>query len=350
MVVGIKVGENCVLIKKCRLKSNPYCNYFLGFPNPPSSEDPYTPTCIDPDTLGHGRQGAGLSPCLDGMHQESDLNVLLRCRGLLDEGEVVMKASLPVSPPLGRNPALRRSLSWPEDLSARDAAEQKAVAFSPDEPLISPEGPETPLSLIESAQPDMDVLVSGMRKLGISAARVTPSDVTRVGCPVSRPGRWPSKPESPEAHITHVSRFRHLNEVPKTSLKSLSLTFQQASPQANQGLNTASGSAAKRKGDRRFGRSISHESNLPLRSEETRAGSTTKREAAGVPHKSPLQSFKACGQQIFLTRKHIAMSFTGLRRKKEVLPPSARDPEVSAAISKEPILEHCKFSWAEMQF
>ncbi|KAJ6663499.1 hypothetical protein lerEdw1_009578 [Lerista edwardsae] len=316
-----------------------------GSPNPLSSDDSCAPTCKDlavPEALGNGQQVAGLSLCPDSipcLHQEPGLDVLLGSRGPLDKTEGLLgEDRLPASP-LRRHRALRRSLSWPEDLSVRGAAEQKETAVPPDEALIGPGGPETPMcTLVEAAQPDVEAIVAGMRQLGIPAVRGTRPDGPR-----SESSPLAPKPEPPEAPLSLANRLRHLNEVPKTGLKRLSLTFQRASPQADEGPSVARRSPPKRRGGRRFGRSVSHESSLPLQPAQEEAakpgGAAAKRGVTGLPHKSPLQSFKACGQQIFLTRKHIALSFAGLRRKKGVPPTSPPNPEQSAAVSQEAVRE-----------
>ncbi|CAI5780821.1 rho GTPase-activating protein 11A-like [Podarcis lilfordi] len=275
----------------------------------PYSKNACGPSCTNPevgDAAARCKHRAGGNPCSDAVsyaHQEPDMDAL------------VAEAKLPDSLPRQRH-VLRRSVSWPEELSVRAAAEDSEMDFSPS---VGPGAHHAQsFGLAEPEQPDMEVLVAGMRQLGIPTVCVTLAD----SCPENRPQRMlPSDPGSPS---TLADRFRHLPEAPKTGLKRLTLSFQRASPQPDKGSEAAKLSVPKRKAGRRFGRSVSHESGLPLQAgQEVQPGHAATKGAPELPARSPLLSFKAYGRQICITRRNIMMSLAGLRGKREV----ARSPD-----------------------
>ncbi|KAH0631535.1 hypothetical protein JD844_005902 [Phrynosoma platyrhinos] len=263
-------------------------------------------------------------------HQEMGLDGKLENRGVLNKAEDLAEEGRPVAPPAKHRRPLRRSLSWSEGLSMKNVTEE--IDFSPEEAPVRPGKCEAHLfGLPDATQPDMEVLVAGVRQLGIPTMCLTPVDSCGPGCAENGPSNpLPSKPNLSDAHISLAEHQQQLSEAPKSSLKRLTLSFQRASSQANEGSKVASLSLSKRKGGRRFGRSISHESGLPLQAgQEATAGLSghaTKKEASIQSPRSPLQSFKAYGRQIFITRKHIMMSFAGLRGKRET--PSPQGIEV----------------------
>ncbi|XP_033014371.1 uncharacterized protein LOC117051803 [Lacerta agilis] len=292
----------------------------LGSTSQPPHENACGPSYTNPEA-GHAavrcKHGAGRNPCLDAVnyaHQEPD------------SGALVAEAELPDPLPRHRR-VLRRSVSWPEELSVRAATEDGEMDFSPDEAAVGPGAHQAQsFGLAEQEQPGMEVLVAGMRQLGIPAVCVTLAD----GCPENGPGALPQRmlPSDPGSPITLADRFRHLHEAPITGLKRLTLSFQRAPPQPDKGPEAVKLSVPKRKAGRRFGRSVSHESGLPLQAgQEVQAGHGATRGAPGLPSRSPLQSFKAYGRQICLTRKNILMSLAGLRGKREApRPPNSGLP------------------------
>nr|XP_034973356.1 uncharacterized protein LOC118086158 [Zootoca vivipara] len=292
----------------------------------PSNENACSPSCTNPEA-GHAavrcKHRAGRNPCLDAVsyaHQEPDLEAL------------VAEAELPDSLPRHRR-VLRRSVSWPEELLARAAAEESEMDFSPDEAAVGAAAHHAQsFSLAEPEQPGMEVLVAGMRQLGIPTVCVTLADSSPAGCPENGPSGLPQRmlPSDAGSPITLADRFRHLHEAPKTGLKRLTLSFQRASLQTDKGSEAEKLSVPKRKAGRRFGRSVSHESGLPLQAgQEVQAGHGATRGAPGLPARSPLQSFKAYGRQICITRKNIMASLAGLRGKREVpIPKTSGGPSL----------------------
>ncbi|XP_042294963.1 uncharacterized protein LOC121915132 isoform X2 [Sceloporus undulatus] len=258
-------------------------------------------------------------------HHEMGLDGKLEKRGALDKAEDVAEEGRPVALSAKHRRPLRRSLSWSEGLSMKNATEE--IDFSPEEaPVRLGRFGAGLFGLPDATQPDMEVLVAGVRQLGIPAMCVTPVDSCVPGCAENGPSNpLPSKPDLSDTHLSFAEHHQQLNEAPKSSLKRLTLSFQRASSQANEGSKVASLSLSKRKGGRRFGRSISHESGLPLQAEQEAAaglsGHAAKKEASLQSPMSPLQSFKAYGRQIFITRKHIMMSFAGFRGKRETSSP-----------------------------
>ncbi|XP_029475028.1 rho GTPase-activating protein 11A-like [Rhinatrema bivittatum] len=125
--------------------------------------------------------------------------------------------------------------------------------------------------------------------------------------------------------------------VPKRSMHKLTMNFQRAAPEGPSERNC---SPLKRRGARKFGRSLSHESGLamgagvdatkfsagggpaatppPSLAEQGGGHLSTRGARSPQPCKSPLKSLKTYSRQIFISRKHITLSFAGLRGKKEL--------------------------------
>ncbi|XP_053122790.1 rho GTPase-activating protein 44-like isoform X2 [Hemicordylus capensis] len=324
-----------------------------GSPQLPCDEDLRAPLWADPEVSVAAvkcQHTAGPCPCLGGLapgHPGVDVDGLCgSCWGLLGKAEGAVGEAGPLASPPRHRRVLRRSLSCPEDLSAGDAAAE-GRGFSPDETLLSPGGDEAQeLGRVEPTPPGVEVLVAGMRQLSIPAAVcVTLADHSVASGPENGPCRGPRSPSQldlPEAHPTPAGRLHHLGEAPPTRLKRLALAFQpprlSASSQTSQGQGGAGLSPPKRKRGRRFERSLSHESGLPLQAgAETLAGHAKKRGATGLAPKSPLETFKAYGRQLFVTRKHFVLSLAaGLRGKKEPRPPNPQDTEPSAVPPQDP--------------
>ncbi|XP_061453572.1 rho GTPase-activating protein 11A-like isoform X2 [Rhineura floridana] len=323
-----------------------------GSPSQSSKENACSPSCANPEAslvVVKCKDGPQPSSSLDGVtpgHQELDLGALSGSREPLGENEALARESRQPAPLPRHDRTLRRSVSWPEELSGRDVIEEKEIDSSPDEAAVSlGECQAQVFGLAEPPQPGVEVIVAGMRQLGISAVCVTQADSRAAGCPEDGPrgtSKCPlsSKPDLSDSCVAPASHLCHLDEAPRAGLKCLTLHFQRSSPQPNKGTEVAKLSLPKRKGGRRFGRSVSHESGLPLQGgQETVAGQAGQVATRGVLAKSPLQSFKAYGRQIFITRKHIMMSFAGLRVKREL--PSHQNSGLLSADSPNPHQSTC---------
>ncbi|XP_060113745.1 uncharacterized protein LOC132585885 [Heteronotia binoei] len=297
-----------------------------------SDEDspPYIDQVVAEPAVKH-KNGNGATPNLDGVSRRRQELSLGTAEGLHSD-------PTEAAPLLRPFRVLRRSLSWPEDLSFRDTTERGKMDCIPDEAAVVP---GDRFGLAELEKPGVRVTATGMRQAGVHTVCVTLADSYKAAHPENEPCDIPeslhsSKPALPDNHGTQANNFCHLSKVPQSSLKRFALNFQRTSSQPNEGPNTA---RPKRKGGRRFGRSLSHESGLPLRAEEEEVGCTAKKKGTSLlPPKSPLQSFKAYGRQIFIAHKHWAMAFVGQRGRKESMSPSPQETEQAAADSQEPLL------------
>lgn len=282
------------------------------------------------DTAVKCKHGTRARPCLDGGSRGNQKRVTEMVEGFLScPAEAV--------PSLRQLRVLRRSLSWPEDLSVRDTAERGKPDSFPDEAAVVS---GDLFRLAEADQSGVEVPASSTRQAGVPTVCVTLAGSCRAAPPERKPCDTPdslhsSEPDPPDDRSARPDGFRHLSKVYRSSLKRFTLNFQWASSQPNEAGNT---SRSKGKGGRRFGRSLSHESGLPLRVEEEADCAAKKKGAALMPPKSPLQSFRAYGRQIFITHKHWAMAFVGLRGKKESASPSPQETKQAAADSQEPLL------------
>lgn len=300
-------------------------------------------------------------PCLDGVsskHRELEL------QAVLGHGRPSGRAEH-LAGEAGPHRVLRRLSSWPEDLLAKDAVPQGETDSSPHEAPIGSGGHDAAqmFGLLQPTQPSVEVIVTGMRHLGIPAVCATGAEGCETGCQEARPGQVLPSPLPPKAHLTFANP--HLCEKPKSNLKRLTLNFQRGLSLTGEMPTVISPSPAKRKLGRRFGRSLSHESGLPLKAGEAvcagQGGCAAKRGATLCPPKSPLQIFKTYGRQISITRKHITMSLASLRSKKEVSRASSQSTKLPLADAPGPPLEnssageqHCychspKFALAETQ-
>ncbi|XP_077192667.1 uncharacterized protein LOC143837085 [Paroedura picta] len=281
-----------------------------------------------PDTAARRKNGSTASPGLGGASCGHRGRASGMAEGLL--GCPTEAASPPQRPHV-----LRRSLSWPEGVSRRGAAEQGETDSLPDEATVVP---GDHLGLVEQELPGAEVTATGMRRAGIPAVCVTPAESYGAACPEKEPcvlpsSRGSSQPDLSDCHSARADGFCPLDKVPPSSLKRFTLNLLRTSPQPDEGPNAG---RPKGKGGRRFGRSLSHESGLPLRAEEEGAGCAAKKKGAALqPPKSPLWSLKAYGRQIFLTHKHWAVTLGGMRGRKES---ASQETERAAADCQEPIL------------
>lgn len=270
------------------------------------------------------RNGARASPGLDGVscgHRELASGTAEGLPGSPTEA----------APPLRQLQVLRRSLSWPEDLSMRDTAERGKMDSFPGEAAVVP---RDCFGLAEPEQPGAEVTEVGVPT---ACAALGDSDTAahlENECCDTPNSLCSSKPELPDDHNAWTDTFRHLSKVPQSSLKRFTLNFQRMPLQPNEGPNKA---RLRRKGGRRFGRSLSHESGLPLRAEEEAGCAAKQKGATLLPPKSPLQSFKAYGRQIFLSHKHWAMAFAGLRTRKQAASSSPQESKRTTTDSQEPV-------------
>ncbi|XP_030075720.1 uncharacterized protein LOC115480889 isoform X2 [Microcaecilia unicolor] len=170
---------------------------------------------------------------------------------------------------------------------------------------------------------------------------------------------------------------------PKRSIHRIAMNFQRALGTALEGAPERNPSSLQRRGARKFGRSLSHESGLAM---GTNTDASVEDSPAVTPPslreqdvdclkvmstlspqqfpKSPLKSLKTYSRQIFISRKHITLSFAGLRGKKEMgseittstfaaprpaeLPPEilskrSDDQEAAEMVLQEPVpQQHCE--------
>lgn len=223
---------------------------------------------------------------------------------------------------------LRRSLSWPEELSLRDAADE--TDFSPDDTPSSP-GRQKVLGRAEPGQPGMKDVVSGMQQLSLHMARRAPPESPIAGCSGDEaPKRFPPRSEASETGGGLDS------QIPQTPAGQFSPDSQRASLRSNE--ETQILSSPKPKTRRRFGRSVSHESGLPLQGEVSQGGGSKR------SSKTPLQQLRACGRQIFITHKHIRSSLAGLWGRKEGygLTGDPPDQQTSLLLEDQRMPESCR--------
>ncbi|KAJ7303923.1 hypothetical protein JRQ81_011435 [Phrynocephalus forsythii] len=231
--------------------------------------------------------------------------------------------------------SLRRSLSWPEDLSMRVATEGREAAVSPGRAVFCPGGHEDQQM---PSEPLAKVALTGTRPVVAPEVHVTLVDSSGASCPEDGADHLLQGPLLSVTDVSDDGRFSpggNLNEGPPSALRRLTLGLQRISSSwTKEGGNALRLSPPMRKGGRRFGRSVSHESGLPLpagRQEEEEAalaGQTTAqaRILSGQTPQSALKSFKAYGRQVCVTRKHIVMAFAGLRKRDGQSPPLKAEP------------------------
>ncbi|KAM6428867.1 uncharacterized protein PHA67_003503 [Liasis olivaceus] len=270
------------------------------------------------------RRPAEPSPCLEVLSSgpsEQDVGPPLGKRGLLAKMEALAETSRQSVAFTMCHKALRRSLSWPEELSLRDAADK--IDFSPGKASASPGGQDALISgLAEPAQPGMKAVISGMKQLSLPAAGIALAGSPRAGCSGHEscnlsPRPFPSKPELLEAHGVLAG---HFCQTPAR------LLTEHASSRPDEEPKVGILSPPKHRNRRRFGRSVSHESGLPLQAGLSKGG------APRQSSKTPLQYLKACGRHLFVTRKHIRISFAGLWGRKEVCGPTADSPDQQTSL------------------
>ncbi|XP_039365850.1 rho GTPase-activating protein 24-like isoform X2 [Mauremys reevesii] len=221
--------------------------------------------------------------------------------------------------PCRQQRALRRSLSWPEGLSGAEGSinDPPGAAGAGSSPSRPGGGETEPLDDAGSRP--------GLEPLGTPILCVTPAPGGAVpGCL----GAGGGGPEEEPAPGSLAQRLPGPAGAPKRHVKRLTLAFPR-SPAQPAGAGTPKRAAR----GRRFGRSLSHESALPLPGGAQASG---RGDPALQPPKSPLSYFRACGRQILVSHKHLTLAFAGLRGRREpggavpTASPSC-DPQISPA-------------------
>ncbi|KAH1180876.1 hypothetical protein KIL84_001810 [Mauremys mutica] len=201
--------------------------------------------------------------------------------------------------PCRQQRALRRSLSWPEG-SVNDPPGAAGAGSSPSRPG----GGETePLDDAPGSRPGLEPLGSRMLCVTLAPGGAVP------GCL----GAGGGGPEEEPAPGSLAQRLPGPAGAPKRQVKRLTLAFPR-SPAQPAGAGAGTPKRAAR--GRRFGRSLSHESALPLPG-GAGAQASGRGDPALQPPKSPLSYFRACGRQILVGHKHLTLAFAGLRGRRE---------------------------------
>ncbi|XP_058052217.1 uncharacterized protein LOC131204710 [Ahaetulla prasina] len=265
------------------------------------------------------RRPAESRPYFEVLNSQQNAGTPLGKRGMLAKMEALAETSRQGIVLAMCHKALRRSLSWPEELSLRDATDE--TEFSPDEAAASP-GSQEDLGPAESAQPGMKEVVSSMKQLSLHMVRAALPESPKAGCSGDEscnlsPKLFPSQSEALEAGGGLDS------QTPQTPAGQFSPNSQRAPLRSNEEPQiTIALNSPKPKTRRRFGRSVSHESGLPLQGEVSKGGKS----------KTPLQQLKACGRQIFITHKHIRGSLAGLWGRKEGYGPMGVPPDQQTSL------------------
>ncbi|KAK9394334.1 rho GTPase-activating protein 11A-like [Crotalus adamanteus] len=221
--------------------------------------------------------------------------------------------------------ALRRSLSWPEELSLRDATDESN--FSPEEAPISP-GEQEDLGPAEPAQPGMKDVISGMKQLRVQLACVAPAENLMAASSGDESYNLSPRLSPPKLEVLETGG-NLTGQVSQTPAGQLAVNFQGAPVPSNEEPQISILTSPKSKSRRRFGRSVSHESGLPLQ------GGVSKGGESRPPPKNPLQQLKACGRQFFISHKHIRSSLAGLWVRKEGHGPPADPPDQQTSLLSE---------------
>lgn len=311
--------HKCGLEKDC--KTAVILDLFEGPPSCSVGEKASARVSLNPRALEDvtSRRPAEPRPYFEVLNSRQNAGPPLGKRGLLAKMEALAETRRQGIALTMCHKALRRSLSWPEELSLRDAMDE--TDFSPDEAAASP-GRQEDLGPVEPAQPGMKEVVSGMKHLSLHMVRAVPPESPRAGCSGDEschlsPKPFPSRSEALEAGGGLDSQIR------QTPAGQFSPNSQRAPLRSNEEpqISVLLGSP-KPKTRRRFGRSVSHESGLPLQDEVSKGGKS----------KTPLQQLKACGRQIFITHKHIRSSLAGLWGRKEGYGPTGDPPDQQTSL------------------
>ncbi|XP_043939392.1 uncharacterized protein LOC122811525 [Protopterus annectens] len=153
-----------------------------------------------------------------------------------------------------------------------------------------------------------------------------------IGCLQNEPGLPTERLIMKETKASHLSVADYVHKFNNLSVQSLSrqdamkaANVQQPPPQESR-LETKQNNAnspcvIKRRGARRFGRSLSHESALAIQAKQdlSEAEATSETTAKNVlvtknnpilsQYKSPLESFKKYSRQIFISKKNITLNY-----------------------------------------
>ncbi|KAG8143570.1 hypothetical protein E2320_000775, partial [Naja naja] len=265
------------------------------------------------------RRRAEPRPYFEVLNARQNAGTPLGKRGLLAKMEALAETSRQGITLAMCHKVFRRSLSWPDDLSLRDAADE--TDFSPGEAPTSPGGQED-RGRAEPAPPGMKEVISDMKQLSLHMVQAVPPESPRAGCSGDdscnlSPKPFPSRSEASEAS---EGLDNQISQAPAEQLS------RRAPLRSNRESQITILSSPKPKTRRRFGRSVSHESGLPLQGEASKGGE------ARQCSKTPLQQLKACGRQIFITRKHIRSSLAGLWGRKEGYGPTGEPPDQQASL------------------
>ncbi|XP_067412799.1 rho GTPase-activating protein 22-like [Emydura macquarii macquarii] len=195
--------------------------------------------------------------------------------------------------PLKQQRVLRRSLSWPEGLAGVEGGVAPEAAGSGSSPSCPGGGEAELLNPSPGSQPSL-------RPHGTPIVCVT----LAPGHLGTGEGSLEPEKERP-APGSLAQRLPCPNSTPKRHVKKLMLAFPR-SPAQPAGVSAPKQVAR----GRRFGRSLSHESALPS---GVQAQTSGQGDPGLQPPKSPLSSFRAYGRQIFVSHKHLTLSFAGLR-------------------------------------
>ncbi|TFJ99447.1 ryanodine receptor 1-like [Platysternon megacephalum] len=209
--------------------------------------------------------------------------------------------------------ALRRSLSWPEGLSRAEGSvdDPPGAAGSGSSPSRPGGGETEPLDDAPGSRAGLESLGTLMLSVRLAPGGAGP------GCLGAGEG---GPEEERPATGSLAQRLPGPDGAPKRHVKRLILAFPR-SPAQPAGAGTPKRAAR----GRRFGRSLSHESALPLP-----GGAQAKASGPGdsglQPPKSPLSYFRACGRQILVSHKHLTLALAGLRGRREpgrAVPPAS---------------------------
>ncbi|KAM9113706.1 uncharacterized protein ACDP82_020367 [Pangshura tecta] len=203
--------------------------------------------------------------------------------------------------PCRQQRALRRSLSWPEGLSGAEGSinAPPGAAGSGSSPSRSGGGETKLLDDAPGSRPGLEPLDTPVLYVTLAPGGAVP------GCLSAGAGG----PEEEPAPGSLDQRLPGPDGAPKRHVKRLTLAFPRSPAQP-----TGAGTPKRAARGRRFGRSLSHESALPLPGGAQASG---RGNPALQPPRSPLSYFRACGRQILVGHKHLTLAFAGLRSRRE---------------------------------
>nr|XP_033809777.1 rho GTPase-activating protein 11A-like [Geotrypetes seraphini] len=190
-----------------------------------------------------------------------------------------------------------------------------------------------PLVLVTLADEGVGTLVSSCLQNSIAASSELSEESTQARIRTSTNVQEPLG-----LYVSVADCIRKLKPsksiAPKRSMHRIAMNLQRVLGTALEGPPERNLFPLQRRGARKFGRSLSHESGLAMETSMggVAAGPSTppllreqdvdclKARSSLSPQlpKSPLKSLKTYSRQIFISKKHITLSFAGLRNKKEV--------------------------------